>query len=148
MFVRTMVLACASVLAMSAAAAGQPQAMQPQSLGQRACEDMNFRIYFDHGSAQLNPLALETLAAAARNVSGCHYKEMRVRLDTASTLAAARGHAILAAAHGDGWNGARAEAMSPTQRASYGAGPEFAEVVMAGHPLPANAAPIETEAGV
>jgi hypothetical protein len=87
------------------------------------------------------------LAAAERNVSGCSYKEMRVRLDTSSTLAAARGHAILAAAQGRAWNVARAEVMTP-QRASFGAGPEFAEVLMAGHPLPVNATPVETDAGV
>lgn len=141
MFVRATVLACASVMVMSAAAMAEPHAVG-------RCEDMNVRIYFDHGSAQLNPLALQTLAAAERNVSGCHYRAMRVRLDTSSTLAAARGHAILAATHGNAWNVARAEAMSPTQRASYGPGPEFAEVAMAGHVLPANAAPVETEAGV
>lgn len=137
MFMRAAVLACASVMVMSAAAVAQPHA-------QAACEDMNVRIYFDHGSAQLNPLALQTLAAAERNVSGCQYRAMRVRLDTSSALAAARGHAILAATRGDGWDVARAEAISP----SYGAGPEFAEVAMAGHVLPSNATPVETEAGV
>jgi hypothetical protein len=141
MFMRAAVLACASVMVMSAAAMAQSHA-------QGACEDMNVRIYFDHGSAQLNPLALQTLAAAERNVSGCQYRAMRVRLDTSSALAAARGHAILAATRGDAWNAARAEAMSPTRRASYGAGPEFAEVAMAGHVLPANSTPLETEAGV
>lgn len=142
MFVRAAVLACASVVVMSAVAVAQPAQSQAR------CEDMSFRIYFDHGSSQLNPLATQTLAAAERNVSGCRYKEMRVRLDTSTGLAAARGHAILAAAHGQAWNVARAEAMSSTQRAAYSDGPEFAQVVMAGHPLPVNAAPVETEAGV
>ena len=141
MFVRVAVLACASVMAMSAAALAQPAAQAP-------CEDMNFRIYFDHGSAQLNPLATQTLAAAERNVAGCGYAEMRVRLAAPGTLEAARGHAILAATRGRAWNVARAEVVSPTQRASYGAGPEFAEVVMAGHALPARVAPVDTEAGV
>jgi len=143
MFMRATLIACVGVAAMSAVALAQPSAGTRER-----CEDMSLRIYFDHGSAQLNPLATQTLAAAERNVSGCHYKEMRVRLDTSSTLAGARGHAILSATHAAAWNMARAEVMSPTQRASFSAGPEFAAVVMAGHPLPVNAAPVNTEAGV
>ncbi|MFT3727774.1 MAG: hypothetical protein QM759_08120 [Terricaulis sp.] len=141
--VRAILLACASLAMVSAAALAQPNAST-----QARCEDMNFRIYFDHGSAALNPLAAQTLAAAERNVAGCRYKEMRVRLDTSTALAAARGHAILAAAHGDAWNAARAEAMPPAQRAAFSAGPEFAEVAMADHPLPAGAPAVNTEAGV
>jgi len=137
---RAVVLACVSLAAASAAALAQPV--------QARCEDMTFRIYFDHGSSQLNPLATQILSAAERNVAGCRYKEMRVRLDTSSPLAAARGRAILAQTHADAWNVARAEAMPPTQRASFGVGPEFAEVAMAGHPLPVSAAPVETDAGV
>ncbi|MEZ5995258.1 MAG: hypothetical protein R3C25_05850 [Hyphomonadaceae bacterium] len=106
------------------------------------CEAMSFRVYFPHGSAQLDETAAQVLDLAARNVSECAYAELNVALDGASPLARDRGQSILAAASGRDWNAVRLEARPMSQRASLSDGPEYAEVRMT--PFATSAAPAES----
>src|SRR5689334_7743731 len=67
------------------------------------CQDMNFRIYFQRGSATLDRDALQTIRFAQSRLSACNYAEMHVRLDANEPAARQRGLAILAAANGRHW---------------------------------------------
>ena len=94
MSLRFVMLACAATALVSVAALAEARA--PAS----RCEQTNFHIYFQHGSAVLDDSARDLLAAAERDVSGCTYAELHVMLDPSSGPAFARGQAIRAAANG------------------------------------------------
>jgi hypothetical protein len=130
MFLRSAAAFAFAAMAMLAAPA-TAETTQPAR-----CQEMNLRVYFDHGSATLSPEAMQMLEAAERNVSECGYAELRVAVDATSGFAMARGEAIMTAMDGRSWNVARVEPMTMTHMAAYGAGPEFAEVVLSPRPLP------------
>lgn len=94
------------------------------------CEETNFRIYFEHGSAALDQTAIEALDLAERNVAGCSYAALHVSLDRASPVARQRAAAIRTAAHGRAWNVVRVDRRGIQQVSFDGGGPEFAEVSM------------------
>ncbi|MEJ0060896.1 MAG: hypothetical protein WDM79_15510 [Terricaulis sp.] len=97
MFLRSALIAGAMFVSMAAPAMAEINAAPPPAA---PCAEMNFRIYFSHGSAALDPLALETLARAERAASTCDYSELRVTVDASSPLVGERADAIVAATTG------------------------------------------------
>ena len=136
MFVRSALFACAAMIA----SAGAPALAQTPDAAR--CEATTFRVYFQHGSAVLDEMALQTLAAAERNVAGCGYAELVVTVDSA-----ARGQAIQAAADARAWDAVRIAPRASMQRAAYGAAPDYAEVTLSPNVMPVGA-PMTGEAGV
>jgi hypothetical protein len=130
MLIRSALLACAAAFIASPALAQAPAAQ---------CGEANVRVYFQHGSAALDEMALETLAAAERMVAECDYAELRVSLDASHPLAHARADAIRAAADARAWNAVHVEAVTMQ---NINAGPEFAEVLVTPRVLPVNTAPV------
>lgn len=126
MFWRTAALACAAATMAAPAQAGAAQSTR--------CEEMNFRVYFDADSAQLNGAALDTLRAAQRHVQGCSYAELHVRADP-GTLSAQRGRAIVAAMNSRTWNVSRVEHRPLSRDAGFG--PDFVQVLMTPNHVPA-----------
>jgi hypothetical protein len=117
MFWHSALLGCAALAFMTLpAVADAPQSAR--------CEEMSFRVYFDHGSTALDPMAMQTIAFAESRVAGCAYAEMHVRVDPGARYARAR------------WNVARIEPRDGVQRASLSNGPDFAEVLMTPRVLP------------
>jgi hypothetical protein len=114
MLLRSALLACATAMIVAPSVSAEAPAR---------CEETAFRVYFSHGSASLDSMSNETLAAAARNVADCDYAELRVSVS--GPQAAQRGRAIAAAA-GD-WDAVRIE-QGNTHQVGYG--PEYAEVTM------------------
>lgn len=139
MFWRTTALAGAA--AMIAAMAVPAQADTAQST---RCEEMNFRVYFDADSAQLNDAARDTLRAAQRHVQGCSYAELHVRADPGA-LSAQRGRTIVAAMNGRSWNVTRIERPAMTREAAFG--PDYVQVLMSPNHVPATPA-LDQGAGV
>lgn len=133
MFLRRTVAAVACVTALMASAALPAAAEAP---AQATCEQTNFRVYFDHGSASLNDMALETINAATHNMEGCIYAELHVRVDASSPYASRRGQAVLAAANGHEWNVAAVEPRM-VMPASFSSAPDFVDVVMTPNATPA-----------
>lgn len=129
---RSVLIALAALAGFAAAPASAETAAPAR------CEEMNFRIYFQPGSASLSEDAMHMLDVASRNVAGCSYAELHVAVDAASPYAAERGQAIMAAANDRSWNVAGVEGMGMTRMAAYG-GPEFAEVTMTPRVMPASA---------
>ena len=140
MLVRTLLAACATVALMTIPALAEA----PQS---GRCEEMSFRVYFDHGSTALDPTAIESIAFAESRVAGCAYAEMHVRVDPSAPGARARGEAIVHAANARRWNLARIEPRM-SQHASLGGGPEYAEVLMTPHVMAQTPALTERNVGV
>jgi hypothetical protein len=141
MFVRSTLLACAAfAIAAPFAGADTPAAQ---------CAETSFHVYFAPGSATLNPAARDTIAAAERNLAACDYAELHVAVDSATSLSARRGQAILAALDGREWNVAQIE-RGGVRHVSLSAGPDYAEVVLTPRVLPARAPLVvaEREAGV
>lgn len=129
MFWHSALLGCAALAFMTLpAVADAPQSAR--------CEEMSFRVYFDHGSTALDPMAMQTIAFAESRVAGCAYAEMHVRVDPGARYARARGEAIVRAANARRWNVARIEPRDGVQRASLSNGPDFAEVLMTPRVLP------------
>jgi hypothetical protein len=142
MSLRVVTLACAATALVSVAAFAQARTATPR------CEQTDFRIYFQHGSAVLDDSARDLLAAAERDASGCRYAELHVMLDPASGPAFARGQAIRAAANGRAWNVVRLERRPALQRAAFNAGPDYAEVTVTPNVMPATNELITPNAGV
>src|SRR5690348_16183826 len=129
MLMRTTLVVCAATLVAALSA--------PASADPARCEETNFRVYFEHGSASLDQTALEAMNLAERNVAGCSYAALHVSLDRSNPYAEARAASIRAAARGRTWNAVRIDQYG-VQQASFDAGsPEFAQVTMTTHPLPA-----------
>ena len=126
MFMRSALLACATAIECVSA----PAFAQSANESPARCAETTFRVYFQHGSAALDDTTTEMLQAAARNVAGCDYRELRVALDASSPYASQRGAAITAAARDAGWDATRIEARTMMQRASYSVGPEYAQVTV------------------
>src|SRR5262249_54074218 len=112
------------------------------------CEEMAFRIYFDHGSTTLDPMALQTLAFAQSRDAGCAYAEMHGRVDPSTPQARSRGEAIMRAATARHWNLARIEPRDGLQRASLSNGPAYAEVLMTPRVMPQTPALTDRNVGV
>ena len=72
------------------------------------------------------------LDAAARNVAGCDYSEIRIALDASSPLAAQRGLAIAAALDETAFDATHIVARSGTQRIAFR--PDYAEVTLSPTP--------------
>ena len=87
MFRPVFLLACAATALLTLPATAQA----PQSA---RCEEMAFHVYFDRGSAALDPLALQTIAFAEAHVADCAYAEMHVRVDPSARYARSRGVAL------------------------------------------------------
>lgn len=122
MLMRSALIVCAAAMMAALSAPAHADATR--------CEETNFRVYFQHGSATLDQTALEAMDLAERNVGGCSYAALHVSLDRSSPYARQRASAIRTAAHGRAWNVVRVDARG-VQRASFDAGgPEFAEVTM------------------
>jgi hypothetical protein len=148
MFLRSAMFACASVLMISAAAPAMAEisAAPPPAA---PCADMSFRIYFSHGSSELNALAMETLARAERAAAACDYSELRVTVDATSPQAAERAEAIRAATTGRSWDAVHVAPQVMAHHASYDDGPEYAAIVMSPVATTPNNAPIvSTDSGV
>ena len=141
MFVRTALLAWAALALMTLPA----MADAPQSA---LCEEMAFRVYFDHGSSALDPMAVQTINFAESRVAGCAYAEMHVGVDPSAPYARARGEAIVRAASARHWNVARIEPRDGVQRASLSNGPDYAEVLMTPRVLPQTPALADRNVGV
>lgn len=139
MFMRSALLACATAIACVSA----PAFAQSANEAPARCAETSFRVYFQHGSASLDDTTAEMLQAAARNVAGCDYRELRVALDASSPYASQRGAAITAAARDAGWGATRVEARTMMQRASYSNGPEYALVTMSPNASAAPATPLQ-----
>lgn len=137
---RTLFAGAAVALAFAAAAQASEDAER--------CQEANFRIYFSEGSVALDDAALETLAAAQRNVTGCNYAELHVAVDAANPQAAQRGRAILAATDSDMWDVRAVEAMPMTRRVSLAASPDYAQVLMTPRVVPVGEQVRDAEAGV
>ncbi len=136
MFVRSIMFACAAAAIASTAAYAQTSPAR--------CEETSFRIYFTEGSATLDAVAVEVIAAAERNVAGCAYSELHVSVDGAN--AAARGAAIRAALNDRAWNVVRIE---PRGMRLASTGPDYADVLMTPRVVPATAPVVaERETGV
>lgn len=129
---RTALAACAAAMFVAAPSFAEAPAAS-------ACAETNFRIYFSHGSAALDPESAQMLDIASRSVAECPYAELRVAVDAASPQSLARANAIRAAAHERNWDAVRVVRLRTPQYASQG-GPEYAEVVMSPN---ANAVPDE-----
>lgn len=142
MSLRVVTLACAATALVSVAAFAEARTATPR------CEQTDFRIYFQHGSAVLDDSARDLLAAAERDVSGCNYAELHVMLDPASGPAFARGQAIRAAANGRSWNVVRLERRPAMQRAAFESGPDYAEVTVTPNVMPVTNELITPNAGV
>lgn len=136
---RSTLFACAAMFAMLAPANAEQQNAR--------CEDMSFRVYFAHGSAQLDDTAMQMLALAERNVAGCAYAELHVAFNASAPLANERGRAILAAADGRAWNVTRVERMQ-MQRASMSSSPDFAQVTMSSRVMPVAPQTTTSDVGV
>ncbi len=139
MFMRSALMACATVIACVSA----PAFAQSANEAPARCAETSFRIYFQHGSASLDDTTAEMLQAAARNLEGCDYRELRVALDASSPYASQRGAAITAAARDAGWDTTRIEARTMVHRASYSSGPEYAQVTMSPNASTAPATPLQ-----
>ena len=126
---RSAAFAFAAVIAALAAPAQAPAAQAEM------CDAMTMRVYFEHGSATLTPAATQALDVAARTMSGCTHKEMRVTIG-AGRLASVRGAAIITAMTGRGFDVAELETRSMTQMAPMSSAPEFVEVQMASELAP------------
>lgn len=103
------------------------------------CADMSFRIYFDHGSSELTPLAVEMLEAAAGNMAECAYAELHVSAEATSPRAMERGAAVMAALNGRTWDVMQIEPMPSVREVAYGVSPEFVEVTMSSTVMPETA---------
>jgi hypothetical protein len=146
MFLRSALIAGAMMMSMAAPAMAEIYAAPPPAA---PCAEMNFRLYFSHGSATLDPLAMETLARAERAASTCAYSELRVTVDATSPYAAERADAILAATTGRSWDAVHVAPTVMAHRASYADGPEYAAVVMSPVATTPNNAPVvSTDMGV
>lgn len=133
MFMRSALLACATAMIVAPTANAEAPAR---------CDETAFRVYFAHGSAALDSMSNETLAAAARNVADCDYAELRVSVS--GPHAAQRASAISTAA-GD-WDAVRIQ-QGNTHQVGYG--PEYAEVTMSpNRSTEVLTPPTETDAGV
>ena len=144
MFLRSAILACAAAMAASTLA---PAFADTHAASSARCEEMNFRVYFNHRSAALNPLAMQVLDLAEAQVAGCSYAELHVLVDAGAPYARARGDAILAAADARAWNVARVERRTVMRRASLSNGPDYAEVVMTPRVMPVGA-PVTADSDV
>ena len=142
MSLRFVMLSCAAALIVSGAAMAQTRDSAAR------CEQTNFRIYFQHGSAVLDDTAQQVLATAERNVGGCGYAELHVMVDPASGQAAERSQAIRAAANARAWNVVRVERLPALRQAVYGGGPDYAEVTMTPNVLPATNELVAPDVGV
>lgn len=109
------------------ASLASPALAQTDAGAPDVCAATSFRIYFEHGSDALTPMAMETLNAAARNVAGCDYAELHVAAQSGAH--ARRGDAVLAALNGRSWDVARVEPWAMTH-VTYSSAPEFVEVSM------------------
>lgn len=125
MFLRSALFACASMMMVSVAAPAVAE-----TSAEAACEATSFRIYFRDGATSLDPIALQTIEVAERNVQSCGYAELRVTLDAADPLVSQRAEAIRAATAGRAWDAVRVEARSMTQNVSMRSGPDYAVVMM------------------
>jgi len=121
MSVRTVLFA--GVAALAAATA---PAFAQNGVGR--CDETSFRVYFQQGSASLDQATQEVLDAAARNVEGCDYSEIRITVDARNNLSAQRGRAIAAALDEDAFDATHIVARSGAQRVSYG--PDYAQVTL------------------
>lgn len=130
MFLRSMIFAAATT--MMAAAAAPAMAETPDA----ACEATTFRVYFHDGATQLDPLALQTIEIAERNVATCGYAELRVTVDASHPLASERAEAIRTATAGRSWDVVRVEPRTMTQRVAMSGGPSYAEITMTPEPSP------------
>jgi hypothetical protein len=140
MLLRSSLLACATLIASAALPA------MAETPDDARCAPASFRIYFAQGATALDAAALEILAAAERMNVGCDHAEFNVALDASSPLADERAQAIAAVA--EGWDVVRVSARSALQRASYSAGPDYADVTLGADAAEAGAPLREMEAGV
>jgi hypothetical protein len=102
---------------------------------QSSCAATSVRVYFEHGSDALSPMAMDTLNAAARAMAGCGHGALRVAVDASDPRAMGRGEAIRAAMAGQDWE-IRLEPRMMTRVAAL-ASPDFVAVTMTPDSLPA-----------
>lgn len=126
MFLRSALFAAASVMMASAAA----PALAETPTADAACEATSFRIYFRDGATRLDPIALQTIEVAERNVATCGYAELRVTLDASDPLVSERAEAIRTATAGRAWDAVRVDARAMTQNVAMRGGPDYATVMM------------------
>lgn len=141
MFLRNVAVACITALMASAAL--------PAAAETATCDATSVRVYFEHGSSALSPMAMDTLNAAANSMQGCDRAELRVAVDASDPRAAGRAEAIRTAAVSQGWDAVTVEARMMTRVAAYASSPDFVTVTMSPEPLPApNAMPNTPHVGV
>jgi hypothetical protein len=130
MFLRSAAVACITALMASVAL---------PAAAETTCDATNVRVYFEHGSDALSPMAMDTLNAAARSMEGCDRAELRIAVDASDMRASRRAEAIRTAAAGQGWDAITVEPRMMT-RVAMSSSPDFVTVTMSPDPLPAPAA--------
>lgn len=129
MFLRNVAVACITALMASAAL--------PAAAETSTCEATNVRIYFEHGSDALSPMAMDTLNAAARSMEGCAHAELRVAVEASDPRGMRRADAVRTAAPGQGWDAVSVETRMMTRVAAYASSPDYVTVTMSPDRLPA-----------
>lgn len=132
MLIRSTIIA--TLLAGAAMSGAFAQPTETSSAPAPCGDALNMRVYFSSGSSTLDPIATEMLRTAERQMAECDYAELHVMV-APSSLARARGQAILARANDDVWDVAQVHRTQMTQRAAVTAAPDYVDVAMTTYEL-------------